>query len=600
MKKIDAINTYLLERYPNIWNTKIVWILLINVVLHSLFFFLGYFSNNHVKALQSYDLVSNFFTNGYILIQVILFVLLMVGWLVLMFKNNAFKNFYPMSRAQLFGQFIQYFIIIFTSVTYYFSYMYGMKTIINQKYDEVTMHERIQKVNLGAAFLSTSIDHYTLNNIRYPEVFENSFCETNTDRMIPGDKVFHFLNQAYQFHTIKSYAAKRNPSSECLWPNFNGNTTHRLAYLNHFDCTYFLKEKAIDVLQYVKTTQPSYYNYSEVFYDYEQITSYYANRNGYYNENGDYYENLKTNEKNYAINKSVAQLLDRNNPEEIKKTLTDFLDVASEFKIDTNLTPENWFTLMYHPKAFEVERFILRDKYDYKSAVASQNPDADAAVIEIDSTVHSYAGKDAAIAGNYNVNADFYRNRISNYYFATQDLLQALKNIDEVKSVTIFSNNILVVLWISFGLALFIFSYRITNLKAVLFSIVTFGVLCLLFGMLGMIMGLYRTSYNEFVLMALASLIYLFALFSTLLFMKQGKKLYYSILLLIALNGWVFFVLLFINIIDFIQRKVCPDDSCVNLSDYLSDFLHLILLVSGFLFLWAYVTVIKKWRSAPE
>ena len=34
------IDQYLLENYPTIWNTKIVWMLLVNVIIHILFFFI--------------------------------------------------------------------------------------------------------------------------------------------------------------------------------------------------------------------------------------------------------------------------------------------------------------------------------------------------------------------------------------------------------------------------------------------------------------------------------------------------------------------------------------------------------------------------------
>ena len=36
------IDQYLLENYPTIWNTKIVWMLLVNVIIHILFFFIGF------------------------------------------------------------------------------------------------------------------------------------------------------------------------------------------------------------------------------------------------------------------------------------------------------------------------------------------------------------------------------------------------------------------------------------------------------------------------------------------------------------------------------------------------------------------------------
>ena len=43
-----------------------------------------------------------------LLLSFIIMVLLSIGWLILLFRNNAFKRFYPVSRWQLFGRFIMY------------------------------------------------------------------------------------------------------------------------------------------------------------------------------------------------------------------------------------------------------------------------------------------------------------------------------------------------------------------------------------------------------------------------------------------------------------------------------------------------------------
>ncbi|WP_055448450.1 hypothetical protein [Lacinutrix mariniflava] len=42
MKKfIHKTNKYLLENYPTLWNTKVVWILGITAIIHFIFFFLA-------------------------------------------------------------------------------------------------------------------------------------------------------------------------------------------------------------------------------------------------------------------------------------------------------------------------------------------------------------------------------------------------------------------------------------------------------------------------------------------------------------------------------------------------------------------------------
>ena len=134
--RIKKINQYILERYPTIWNTKIVWVLLTALLVHALFFIIGYFSHSDPKSLHYSSAVDDFFRGGMIYISVLVSLLILVVWLVNMFKNNAFKNFYPISKSQLFGQFVQYFVIILVSTSFYWSYMLGFRTFINTKYPD--------------------------------------------------------------------------------------------------------------------------------------------------------------------------------------------------------------------------------------------------------------------------------------------------------------------------------------------------------------------------------------------------------------------------------------------------------------------------------
>ena len=64
MKKfIYKTNQYLLERYPTIWNTKLVWMLSIALVLHLIFFVFGLFTLVNPKMLQDSNVEYIFFEN---------------------------------------------------------------------------------------------------------------------------------------------------------------------------------------------------------------------------------------------------------------------------------------------------------------------------------------------------------------------------------------------------------------------------------------------------------------------------------------------------------------------------------------------------------
>ena len=120
MKKIEQ---YLLERYPSLWNTKIVWLLGIALCAHLFFFLFGFFSVNEEDFSTKYfGTIEKFFPIAFLL-NFVISTLLLVGWLVQMSKNNAFKHFYPSNALKLFGQFVQYFLIVFASISFFISFV---------------------------------------------------------------------------------------------------------------------------------------------------------------------------------------------------------------------------------------------------------------------------------------------------------------------------------------------------------------------------------------------------------------------------------------------------------------------------------------------
>lgn len=133
MKKI---NQYLLERYPSIWNTKLVWMISAAAVIHLLFFVIGFFSINEQELKTSYFRIFGSYFGHPFLLNLVFSILLLVGWLTQLNKNNAFKHFYPSNPHKLFGQFAQYFVIIFASTTFFISFVMGEKVSIRLKYPE--------------------------------------------------------------------------------------------------------------------------------------------------------------------------------------------------------------------------------------------------------------------------------------------------------------------------------------------------------------------------------------------------------------------------------------------------------------------------------
>ncbi|MCS3869207.1 hypothetical protein J3D55_002123 [Chryseobacterium ginsenosidimutans] len=625
MQKIYKFNQYLLEKYPTIWNTKIVWMLLASVIIHILFFIIGYISHADPVALQKFDVRDDYFEGGMIFIHLIISVLMIVGWLILMFKNNAFKNFYPFSRGKLFLQFLQYFVIIFASTTFFFSYMTGFKMFIKNKYPDKEMAENVALINKVYPFFSQELENYTLDNKTFPQ-FSNLYCETDIEKINRNQKYFVYYDRVYQYNTLYSKTVyQKDKYGDYLFPD--NESEHDLAYDETKDNskTYYFKKDVVDVSPYIKTTGLSYYNFSTLFYKNDLTEKGYLRRNHY---NDDYINDDKESFKKekFEINKITTDLLNKKDPAEIEKLMNNFLKISKKFGIQNNIDAKGWAKMVYAPENFEVHYFIKK----YKNNANEQydplrnGDDNDYSYIEetatatIDSTAASVDGaakKDAVTIKEFNPDinnqlspTDYFRDNLTDYYYRTEDLRYFLGNVDIVKSTDFFSENIHIYLWIAFFLSTFIFSFRITGLKSLLFSIISAGVLFLA---VILITVLYSVSVGrgseEFFVSYLVFFIGLLILLIPMLMMKKVKKLISSIFINISMNGFVLFVLLIVFIITLHQEKYCREISsrvkyseCETLVKMLDLNLSYIILIFGFIFMYLYTSVLQKWKAMPQ
>lgn len=92
--------------YPLLWNTKIIPFALIALVIHFIFFIVGY-QNAIVSSVQNHNYINQESNAVMInLFAILISVLVFIIWCVLYFRNNAFKAFYPKTNRALFKEWI--------------------------------------------------------------------------------------------------------------------------------------------------------------------------------------------------------------------------------------------------------------------------------------------------------------------------------------------------------------------------------------------------------------------------------------------------------------------------------------------------------------
>ena len=136
---------YLLERYPAIWNTHVVLLLPLILLSHLVFFGLGFIMLTDSTLGIFYYPWGNLFNGLPMLLNFIIIVLLLVGWLIYLFRNNAFERFYPVSRWQLFWRFVVYFAVIGGITSSSFSFMAGEKAKVYWRYTDSYIHSVLRQ-----------------------------------------------------------------------------------------------------------------------------------------------------------------------------------------------------------------------------------------------------------------------------------------------------------------------------------------------------------------------------------------------------------------------------------------------------------------------
>ena len=585
---IYKTNQYLLERYPTIWNTRLVWMLLAAVTLHLLFFVFGFFTLTNPEMLQERRVTNLFFENGSIFLSVIISILLVVTWIIYMFRNNAFKNFYPTTRLKLFGQFIVYLVIILSCTTFYISYQYGMKTYIASTYSEEQFNKEIEVANDAYLFLSEKLEDYTLNQRRFPKPFYELYCEDNT-RFINYDSPYtSFEDDDYQFYSLRSIETPINKSDNKFTGrnDLNKNSGYVFSKTTDSIRRYYFKDSVVNVQRFIKTPFPSFYNMSSTFFI--SANSKLRDDNGY---NYDEYSGYDYNSRplfslhRQLRNKRNYKLLERNDKTEIKQLLRDFLTISNYYKIEHNLTADEWFNAVYDPNNFEVKHFIRNQaKSEYN------HPD----VINVNRTKTE----------------EFYYNHLTDYYYQNDALRNVFENIESVKSSNPLES-IHVFMWLAFFFAAIIFIFRITGLKALLFSIITTGVLALIVSLFAALLFYIAGGNDDFVgyfLMYLVFALSTLIILIPIVFYPRVKKLVVAICLNISMVGFSLYIFGVIGLISMHQRDICKENPKYANKDYECDTLiemfqfewSWILFFSAIIFIFFYSKIIKNWKSLPE
>lgn len=196
------IQKKLLLKYPLLWNTKFVPMAIIGILIHLIFFGLGYadgtidFSN---KTKFDIEAIS-------ILFGIILIIIIVILWLVNYFKNNALKSFYSKSKNSLFYEWLQVFIICLLLITFYIPFSIGKQLHQRTYYSLEETTKRCETISLADIFIDGGFAQTELDSILKTELSQEDYnLIKNQETEFYRDTNYHYFNKDHIVFKGKKY-----------------------------------------------------------------------------------------------------------------------------------------------------------------------------------------------------------------------------------------------------------------------------------------------------------------------------------------------------------------------------------------------------------
>lgn len=329
MSYIKKINKYLLENYPLIWNTRLVWMMLTALVLHLAFFIAGFlFVNNQLEVSSEYRLDKFYFDTSVVFTGILLSIIILLVWVIYYLQNNAFKNLYHLKKGTLFKQFCCIVTIIFLNITQFYSFNVGLKLKIRTMYDWSAIDTDIKEWNRLSIFLLEHSTDYNIDHKQYPDPFPLNHAKDEMYKLgISVDTTKHYFTYGdYHYQFYKLDHDKMEKDNENINSYAGHHAMKEVDYLvgEEYDRKHNFKYRIVhDISGFEHLIEQSLFNYSDKLYRYGQDSTDHKKRLAYYEE-----------------------LLNKKDEKEIEKAILPFFDLAKKYQVAHNLNMKDWLYLL--------------------------------------------------------------------------------------------------------------------------------------------------------------------------------------------------------------------------------------------------------------
>ena len=550
MNSITKINKYLLEHYPLVWNTRLFWMILINIFTHLLFFLMGYFAVGSMADLKlKYSLGDYFTDTSVILYNYLISILIILVWIVFYLRNNAFKNFYKLKSLALFKEFCIIVFILFISISQYHSFKTGIKIKVRSSFSWEEIDQDIQDFNGAALFLVQSEKDYEINNKQYPEPFPLKVVSENENG--PVVKVdttrAYFVHKGFrfQFFEIDQKFLKKYREENPYYYGYDYRFEHRIVK---------------DVSKYKDHVDPTLLNYSDVQFNTGQ-------------DSLDFKAQIASHEK----------ILTEGYSGDIENELSTLIRLLDKYEVDHNLTVKEWLPLVDKAPFYRLTELIRttdpkknnnESRYKYDEVVFNQGNDYSSTVPFHDDLYCDFDRLDY-----------FFDNVHSAYYPVTE-----IQFVYFIMGFVFF-----------FGLLIFIF--KTTSLKSLLLSIVSSIVLLVIIVMLMTYLSNFTNAYKsrssyEYNTMIITMVLVI--LFSQISYLRNWKKIVSTILASLAVYAVPILVMFAAFRYQNYLRDVYGDEYRQGFIIWFDQYGFWLVMIFWLLAIFIYSLMIKELKARPE
>lgn len=593
MNRIKKFDLYLLERFPLLWHTKIIYMLVYSVLISIAFYLWGYLYTD--QNLINNHSINRYFELSFAYLFVLTFGIIGITfWALSYFRKNAVKNFYPLQRFY-FAKTLVSFILIFWSLTWPMTtFEWGVKQKVKTLVPIENLKQNIRIINLANAFLPYSASDYSFKTYfdsHYPniQIFERFSSDSGwVDSYDYSDLYLKkgTLEESYypsnhpEFNDtlngrIYQFLATRSAKtvSPCYQKNFR---------LIEKSCRYdqLSRNKLSDLRNYCKEMFDSkYFNYPIYNLRESYLNSIY--RNHYYSNQETWYQN--------QINEQLNSFLDKSSKQDLRKLLGSYELFLQDYEIDYNLQSDSILTyVLKHSENMDFPELVLTselyNEYDIEKESLNQSLES------------------------FQIHRTQNPNNSQAIFFVDQSQLNSLfHNVKKANYPYVNWMQLIVSLGVGMALAFLFLLFALSDLITVLISAPVGGLLIILNVIVGAVMNSYANFENTDLRISSQMVLFAFLMYSLLFSFYRSQKIHARILNITFYLCYIMTIFIGPIILFFLESMLVSEsyDKCGHSHTHHTPFHYwleepLILISLAFVSILTFTRLIKPIISKPE